>query len=413
MSSAERQGAFIIVGGGIAGLASALALAPHASSVTVLERNSRFQEVGAGIQLSPNAFAALDELGVKEAVLTRSIRVQRLTVLDAQSGGTLVDFPLDDRFEAQFGHPYAVVHRGALHRTLLDACRRLAAIRLITNANVNGLTEHDDSITANLADGRVFVGDVLIGADGLNSSVRAQVVGDGAPEPAGHVVYRAVISAEQFPADLPARSSILWAGPDMHVVHYPLADGASFNLVATRVEPVNEMFANREIQAAWVRSAFANVAPPLRRLLDAPAHWRAWSIADRAPVRTWHRGRAVLMGDAAHPMLQYAAQGACQAIEDAVIFARLVGAVGANDAVASLGPARAGRTARVQQTARWLGDAIYHPAGVPRRARDVMLKSLDHAKLTASLQWLYAWTPDNGLALANKHATHHGELIRP
>lgn len=402
MTASDRHRAFVIVGGGIAGLATALAIAPHASSVTVLERSPRFHEIGAGMQLSPNAFAALAELGVKDDVLAHAIRVESLSVLDAQSGDTLISLPLDDRFEAEFGGPYAVVHRGALHRTLLDACRRTSAIRLVTNAEVNGVTEFNDSIAANLADGTTVAGDALIGADGLHSVVRARVIGDGAPVPAGHVVYRAVIAAERFPEDLPAKSSVLWAGPGMHVVHYPLADGTSFNVVATRVEPVDEMFANREVDPVHVRTAFADVAAPLRRLLDVPPQWRAWSIADRMPVDTWHLGRAMLIGDAAHPMLQYAAQGACQALEDAVVLARLVATLDAIDAIASLGSVRAARTARVQQTARWLGEAIYHPAEASRHTRDVMLAALDEEALMSALRWLYSWTPDDARAIFTK-----------
>lgn len=394
MTSDTSRSSFVVVGGGIAGLAAALAIVPYASSVTVLERNRRFTETGAGIQLGPNAFAALAKLGLQNEVLQHALPVRELSIRDAQTSATIVALPLDEYFEMDFGFPYAVAHRGQLHRMLLEACRRQPGIELVTNAQVIGVTESSESIGVRLSDETFIGGDLLVGADGLHSRIRTHVVDDGAPRPAGHVAYRAIVQAEEFPQELPRDSSVLWAAADMHIVHYPLTNGRSFNVVATRVERVDTMFANRIVASSSVQAAFPGVTSALQRLLGTPKEWRAWSLADRAPTNTWHRGRAVLVGDAAHPMLQYAAQGACQALEDAAVLGRLLETLPAEAAVAGLGPARSARTARVQRTARWLGEAIYHPAGTKRSVRDRMVASLDAGALRNAIRWLYLWSPD-------------------
>lgn len=381
----------VIVGGGIGGLAAALAAVGRVESIVVLERYEEFGEIGAGMQLSPNAFVALAELGVVERVRRASVPVRELLLLDAFTGSSLARLPLDETFEREFGAPYAVVHRGELHRALVDACRAEPSIRLATDAHVVGFSEENDSVETRLADGRAVRSSCLIGADGLRSVIRSQLLGDGAPRLSGHVAYRALVAAEDFPSGLVRDAAVLWAGPAMHVVHYPLVGGSAFNLVATAVAGVAEYFAGRETTRNTVLAQFSGVADELSALLEVPTSWRAWALCDRPPTPRWTSRRVGLLGDAAHPMLQYAAQGACQALEDAVALGAALSEHEPAHALSRYEAVRSGRTARVQQLARWLGETVYHATGPAAIERSVMLDAMTPMALREAARWLYAW----------------------
>ena len=381
----------LVAGGGIGGLATALGLAQAGFQVLVLERAADLGEVGAGIQLGPNAFHALDALGVGAAARATAIYVERLRLMDALSADEICHIDLGEAFRARFANPYAVVHRGELHAILLRACRAEPRVMLRTGAEVTGYAQEGSAVTALLADGEQVRGAALIGADGLWSRIRGQLVGDGPPRVSGHTTYRSVIPTEQMPEALRWNAATLWAGPKCHVVHYPLQGWKTFNLVVTCHDDAPEPVAGRAVPAEQVVAAFRHLHPLVRSIIGQGRDWRLWVLCDRDPVERWVDGRVALLGDAAHPMLQYMAQGACMAMEDAVCLARAMqghgGAV--EPALAAYNAARALRTARVQLLSRAMGEHVYHPAGAHAALRNAIMAAKTQAEWRETLAWLY------------------------
>ncbi|MGW1776284.1 3-hydroxybenzoate 6-monooxygenase [Streptomyces sp. NPDC002104] len=378
------------------GLAAALSLARQGHRVTVLERAEAFAELGAGIQLAPNAFRALDRLGVGRAVRERAVFVAALRFMDGVTGESVVALPLTERYRRRFAGPYAVVHRADLYEPLLAACRAADGIELVTGAAVRAYAHRPSGVTVTTADGRSFAGDLLVGADGIRSAVRAQLVGDGEPRVCGHTIYRSVIPIGEVPEELRWDAVTLWAGPRWHFVHYLIGGGKYLNLAATLDDGAREPVAGRPAGRDLVRARFGELRGPARRLLELGAQWREWVLCDRDPVDVWTDGRVTLLGDAAHPMLQYAAQGACQALEDAVVLGEVLGGATAGDVPARLekyAAERRERTARVQLLAREMGERLYHPAGEAARARNAMLRSLGEDDLYAHMAWLHGARP--------------------
>ncbi|MFF1508319.1 3-hydroxybenzoate 6-monooxygenase [Streptomyces sp. NPDC058326] len=380
----------IVAGGGIGGLAAALGLARAGRPVVVLERSGEFRELGAGIQLGPNAFRALTRLGVGELPYDCAVFIEELRVMDAVGGGPLARLSLGETFRRRFGAPYAVVHRGELHRALLDTCRE-AGVVLRPGCAVERYEQDDTGVRVFLAGGEHLDGAALVGADGLHSAVRRQLAGDGPPVVSGHVTYRSLIPADRMPAALRLPAAVLWAGPRCHLVHYPLVGGAYYNAVITRDSGATEAVAGEPVGDAEVAREFAAVCGDARSLVEAGGDWRRWVLCDRPPLRDWQDGRVVLLGDAAHPMLQYAAQGACMALEDAACLSDHVGGASADptEAFARYVADRRERTARVQTVSRRLGKELYHPQGQAAEARDAMITALDEAALHHEMSWLY------------------------
>src|SRR5215475_13690400 len=366
----------LIVGGGIGGLTAALALAQKGVRTQVLEQAAEFKEVGAGIQLGPNVFRMFDMLGLTDAVSELAVFPENLIMLDAISGEEVTRIPLGEGFRAKFKHPYALIYRPDLLNVLLDACRKVDLIRLHTSQKVIGVEETRDGVTARTQDGRSYAGAALIGADGLWSTIRQIVVGDGKPQVAGHITYRAVLPTKEVPEHLRRWSMTFWAGEKVHLVIYPLRGGDLYNLVA--------VFHSNRYEEGWdsygdpaeLHERFAATCEPVRTLLGKIESWRMWVLCDRPPIKSWSRGRLTLLGDAAHPMLQYLAQGACMAIEDAVCLAdRVVAHRGDYPAAfAAYQQVRYLRTGRVQIMARVYGE-FYHAAGVAKELRNLMLSS--------------------------------------
>ena len=217
----KKQDRFIIVGGGIGGLATALGLAQHGIKSIVLEKSSKLGEIGAGIQLGPNAFHGFDYLGVGDQARKMSVYIDDLILMDAIQGNEIMRISLGEKFREKFKNPYAVVHRGDLHAVFLKACIDNHLIELQTNANVLGYYQDDKLVSANLDDGSQVNGIALIGAEGLWSKIRNQLVGDGPPKVSGHTTYRSVIPYSEMPEELRWNAATLWAGPKCHIVHYP------------------------------------------------------------------------------------------------------------------------------------------------------------------------------------------------
>jgi salicylate hydroxylase len=380
----------LIVGGGIGGLAAALALARKGFYVRVIEQAPELKEVGAGIQLGPNVFRMFEVLGLTEAVSRYAVFPENLIMLDAISGDEVTRVPLGDGFRKTFTYPYALIYRPDLLGVLLQACRGSELISLETSQKVVAVDDRGDRVAARSESGQDFEGAALIGADGLWSTIRQFIVGDGKPQVAGHITYRAVLPTKEVPEHLRRWSMTFWAGEKVHLVIYPLRGGDLYNLVA--------VFHSNRYEEGWdsygdpaeLHERFAGTCEPVRTLLGKIESWRMWVLCDRPPVKTWSRGRITLLGDAAHPMLQYLAQGACMAVEDAVCLAERAEAARGDFAVAfkAYEAARYLRTARVQIMARVYGE-FYHAGGVARELRNTMLSARTPEQSFEAMAWLY------------------------
>lgn len=392
--SAGRTGRVIVAGGGIGGLSTALGLSRKGIACLVLEQSSRLGEIGAGIQLGPNAFHAFDYLGVAQAARARAVFIDRLVLMDAMTAEEIVHLPLDAPFRERFGNPYAVVHRGDLYQALLEGCRASDLVELRTDARVTGYAQDGGKVQVRLADGEVLTGAGLVGADGLRSAIRAQLVGDGPPHVSGHTTYRSVIPTEKMPEALRWNAATLWAGPKCHIVHYPLSGWKLFNLVVTYHNDAAEPVAGLPVTKDEVRAGFEHIAALPRSIIEHGEDWKLWVLCDREPTESWVDGRVALLGDAAHPMLQYMAQGACMAMEDAVCLAEMVDRHGGDleRAFPAYRDARLARTARVQLGSRAMGEHVYHPAGPHAQVRNQILRSWSVTAFYDRIAWLYGGT---------------------
>ena len=365
---------FVIVGGGIGGLAAALALAKAGRPVHVLERSPEFSEVGAGLQLGPNASRMLDRLGVLTAIHAFAVFPTRMTMCDISDGHLITSIDLGAGFRRRYGYPYVVMHRTDLHAALLDACRNESKIALSTNCDVVDIADDGRHVTVRCGDGRSFTADAAIGADGLHSMVRAHLIGDGEPVDSQYVAYRGAISMSQMSQHAGLDNVVLWTGHEFHLVQYPVRKGELYNQVAVFRVPNGTDDNDQARISAELDRRFASACDQVRNALPTVGRARRWRLFDREPATGWSKGRIVLLGDAAHPMLQYLAQGACQALEDAICLADQVGAPGRSleEAFASYEALRAPRTARVQRNARIFGEVI-HADTVGRLLRDALL----------------------------------------
>jgi 2-polyprenyl-6-methoxyphenol hydroxylase-like FAD-dependent oxidoreductase len=380
----------LVAGAGIGGLAAAYVLGRAGHQVTVLEQASAFGEIGAGIQLGPNIFKMFEHLGLTQAINEVAFFPPGMAMNDVRTGEQVVRVPLGDAARAAYGFPYGVIYRADLHQVFLDACRAQAGVVLRTGAKVQSFTQDAQGVTVQLADGESVRGMALIGADGLWSRIREAVVGDGKPRVSGHIAYRAVLPRSEVPPQLWSDDVVLWGGEKTHLVHYPLRRGELFNLVAVFHSNKYDEGWNTFGDTAELTERFAAAVPQVRELLGKIETWKMWVLCDREPVKNWSDGRVTLLGDAAHPMLQYLAQGAGQAIEDAVVLQAALAASPGDvpQAFRRYQEARYLRTGRVQLTARFYGD-IYHASGVQRELRNQMFRSGSESAGFAGLKWMY------------------------
>lgn len=390
----------IVAGGGIGGLAAALALVRQGFSVKVLEQAPEIGEIGAGIQLGPNAFHAFDALGVGEKARSRSVFTDEMVMHDALDGALVGRIPTGEAFRKRFGNPYAVIHRVDVHRSLLEGAMETGRVEFLTSTHVERIEQDADSVTVHDQHGKAHRGIALIGADGVKSVVRQQYVGDPA-RVTGHVVYRSVIDKKDFPQDLQWNAASIWVGPNCHLVHYPLRGGEQYNVVVTFHSRQQEEWGVTEGSAQEVQSYFQGICPQARQLIDLPKSWKRWATADRDPIGQWSFGRATLLGDAAHPTTQYMAQGACMALEDAVTLGEAL-RVNNNDFVKAFDlyqRSRVARTARIVLSSREMG-RIYHAKGVERLVRNDLWKGRTPERFYDAMEWLYGWNVNNCLASA-------------
>ena len=380
----------LIVGGGLGGLTAALAFARQGIASQVIEQAAAFKEIGAGIQLGPNVFRMFERLGLIEPISAFAVFPNNLIMFDSITGDEVTRIPLDDAFRKKFHYPYALIHRADLHNVLLEQCRKSNLIRLDAAQKIVDVNEKNGGITAKTESGKDYRGAALIGADGLWSTIRELVVGDGKPKPAGHITYRAVLPTSEIPERYRRRDMVIWAGEKVHFVLYPLRTGELYNLVA--------VFHSNRYEEGWdsygdpaeLHERFAQTCAPVRALLAKIESWRMWVLCDRPPIKDWSRGRITLLGDAAHPMLQYLAQGACMAVEDAVCLTDQAVATEGDYASAfrAYQQARYLRTGRVQIMARVYGE-FYHAGGVAKELRNMMLGSRTPDDAMAGMEWLY------------------------
>ncbi len=389
----------VIAGGGIGGLAAAMGLAQKGVPSLVLEKASQLGEIGAGIQLGPNAFHAFDTLGVGDAARGLAVYVDSLRLMDALTAEPICEIPLGEGFRARFGNPYAVVHRGELHRVFLRACDAHPLVELRTSAAVEGYAQDGSGVTARLAGGEEVRGALLVGADGLWSKLRAQMVGDDV-RVSGHSTYRSVIPTADMPEELRWNSATLWAGPKCHIVHYPLQGGESWNLVVTYHNHAPRPVAGQPVEHDEVRRGFEHVSDTARQLIDRGRDWKLWVLCDRDPIMDWTEGRVALLGDAAHPMMQYMAQGACMAMEDAVCLADELGREVSEAALVRYQNRRRLRTARVQLQSREMGTHVYHPEGAHAGLRNAVMRARSAQDWYDQVAWLYGSTGLDGAVSA-------------
>lgn len=383
----------VVVGAGIGGLTAALALASRGHEVTLVERRTGFTEAGAGIQLSPNASRLLIRLGLGPALQRAATEPERVVIRRLRSGQEIGTMPLGPVMRERFGSPYWVVHRADLQTLLLDAVRSNPRIRLLLGRDVVGVTEATEgaTLTIDRSGGarETLHGAIVIGADGLGSTLRA-VLGDRrAPVFRGAVAWRATLAREDVPAEFARNETGLWLGREGHVVHYPIANGKRVNLVAVvaRGEPVEGWSAPGD--PADLLGRLGQAAAPLRSLLGAAAEWRLWSLFD-LPARRMARGRVALLGDAAHPVLPFLAQGGALAIEDAACLAGCLAdpETPVEAALAGYAKARLKRVRKVQDHARRNG-RVYHASGPLAWARDRVMRRLGPDGMVERYRWLY------------------------
>ena len=387
---AETRLPIVIAGGGIGGLSVALALALKGRRAHVLEKATEFGEIGYGIQMGPNVSRMLDRLGLLKALEPHSVFPDALILVDALDNREITRIALGKKFLERYRYRYFVIHRRDLHGEILEACKRRDEITLEASRGLASFEERGNSVIVRCENGAEYEGAALVGADGLWSPTRAAIVGDGAPRVAGHVTYRGVVPTEEIIDRSHLDSMTIWIGPDLHLVQYRLRGGAVMNNVAT-VSSRRFRRGEKKDFGGWdeLEEVFSRADPRVRDMLRYFGRDRNWVLHDRDPVTNWTRGRATLLGDAAHPTLQYLAQGANMAIEDGVVLAEKVAAAGDDCGRAFLAyqRERMNRTARVVLSSRFFGEYI-HSDGGARELRNELARGRDPDH-PWEIDWLY------------------------
>lgn len=395
----------IVIGGGIGGFASALVLRRLGADVRLLEQAPEFGEVGAGLQMSPNATRLLKRWGLLDEASASGVAPRRVVFRDAITGEDILDQDVTGEFRERYEAPYIVAHRADLHRLLARTAQE-AGVRTHNSVCVESVAQTPDGVRAVTTDGREFTADAVIAADGIKSAVRRQLFSDDEPVSSEYVAYRGAIPTSSAAHAEDLDSVVVWLGPECHLVQYPLRDGELFNTVAVYR---SRSFAAGRLEyegADELRAAYTDCVPAVRDALTNVNDSLRWPMFDREPLSTWNKGRVCLVGDAAHPMLQYLAQGACQALEDAGTLERLAEEVifGA-DGDASRWPEvferftdlRQAKTARVQTTARAWGETWHLTGPIERTVRNMLFGSADRHGVWEYTDWLYGPQPADRL----------------
>lgn len=387
---------FLIAGSGIAGLATAIALAQRGVPSRILERDSEPPETGAGIQIGPNGMRVLEHLGVAPLLAPHAGKPEFLSVRDAVDGRELVHMPLGEWIARRHGAPYWVAHRADLHRALRARAAAEPLIELSPGIAVIAVAQTAEGVTVTTGGGEVVTGSALIGADGIWSTVRSAV----APVSlafAGRTASRTVLPAEAASELFRESHTGLWLSPGAHVVHYPVRGGKEIAVVLIVKEDWRSEGWSAPVPLGDIAHRISGLTPALRDFLGSARDWRRWALFDAKPLAAYSRDRVVLVGDAAHPILPFLAQGAVMALEDAVTLAKLVAARGDDIPAAfkAFEAERRERVSRVQSASRQNG-VIYHLSGLSALARNASLGFMSPERLIGRYDWLYGWRADEG-----------------
>lgn len=379
----------LVAGGGIGGLATAAGLAKRGREVTVLERSSQFGEVGAGIQLAPNALSALDKLGVLDKVMKDAVFPERKVYIDAVTGKTIATIDLGDAFKEHYGYPYIVTHRADLHSALLEACKESGRVNLVNNAEVvSADNQADGAVLVTTRTGDRYLADAVVGADGVRSNLRGAIVDDELVA-SQYVAYRGTVPIEVVGEEVASSPAVLcWLGPNMHLIQYPLRGGKLYNNVAVFKAPSyspdhdnwgtpEELDARFSVCCDAVKEAGAYLSRDIR-----------WPMYDREPADVWVDGHVALLGDAAHAMLQYLAQGGAQSIDDALVMSEELSQTDdVTAALANYQDRRLVHAGNIQRLARAAGE-LFHIEGIGRNLRNHTFQDHDPQDYS-NLDWMF------------------------
>ena len=384
--------AILVGGGGIGGLAAALALAQRGQRVRVLERRKDASEAGAGIQIGPNGVHALRNLGLDEQLAKVAAHPEYIAIVNGPTGEAIVQLPLGAEFDDSFGAPYLVAHRADLHAILLGAARRLPDIEVSEEFEVCDLTQDGDTVTVTAGDGRVATANLLIGADGQRSAIRQLLSIPERLSFAGKSAARTVVDAAELPHPFTEPATGLWLGQSAHVVHYPIQGGRKVAFVVITKDDWQGQGWSTPVEADLLADRLSGFAPHLRDVVANLAGWQKWALFDADPLSSWGYGRVALLGDAAHPVLPFLAQGAVMALEDAVTLGAAVARNPSNlpNALVAYESARLVRTWRVQRASR-LNGMIYHLPQPLAGLRNVALRLIGGRRLLSRYNWMYGW----------------------
>lgn len=383
----------LIAGGGIGGLAAAIALARKGIDVRVCERRAEYPEEGAGIQLGPNGSRILAELGVAEFLADKVATPDALIVHDAASGRELTRLPLGSWIAERHGAPYWTAHRRDLHVALRMRAETEPRITLTRAAHILSCTSGPDGVSGVSVNGEVFQASLLVAADGLWSGLRP-AISRTIPRlnPIGKAAMRTVTSADNLPGELAANTVHIWLSAGAHVVHYPVDGGREIALVVIADDGASGEDWDAPAEACDANEKVKSFAAPLRKLVESASRWRQWSLYRASPLPSWTNGRAALLGDAAHPMLPFLAQGAVMALEDAAVLATSVATATGNPerALHDYEMIRRPRVAKVVD-ASFRNGRIYHMHGLAALARNAVMKLRSPEHVMAGFDWLYGW----------------------
>ncbi|WP_078412139.1 FAD-dependent monooxygenase [Priestia abyssalis] len=381
----------LVIGGGIGGVAAALASAEAGHKTKILEQAPQFGEIGAGIQMGPNAMAVLDRFGVADEIAKVAVFPKRLVLKDVYTAKELAVLDLGNEFKAKYGFPYIVLHRSDLHRVLVEAAEKNPLISLVNDQIIDTVEEDASGVTVTNQRGEQFTGKAVIGADGLWSKTRKYFADDEAIC-SHYVAYRGTVPIEEISSDAAMDDVIMWIGPNLHVVQYPVRKGELYNQVVVFKSQNYKPDSNDWGTPEEMDQVFEGCHPLVENALSFIQRQIRWPMYDRLPIDNWTKGNFTLLGDAAHPMLQYLAQGGCQALEDASYLADMLKIHGENFEQAFLAyqEERIPRTAKVQKSARTWGEIIHAEDPVSILLRDTLLEQTE-AKEFEMIDWLYGY----------------------
>jgi salicylate hydroxylase len=390
-----------VAGAGIGGLTASLALARQGFRVVVLEKAERLEEAGAGLQLSPNASRVLVDLGLAPRLATRAVTPEAISLMSARRGGEVARMPLGEAATLRAGAPYWVAHRADLQAALQAEVNDNPDIELRLGCQFEDAVAHARGLTVVQRSGMTRqegLALALVGADGIWSTVRHHLFPEVAPQFSGLIAWRGTLDATQLPREYTSRRVQLWMGPNAHLVAYPISGARQLNVVAVVPGTWNRPGWSALGEANEIKNVFATSRwpGPARMMIGAVDDWRKWALFTVPEGGEWTAGAIALLGDAAHAMLPFAAQGAGMAIEDAAVLAKCLGG-GVGENVAAIPAAlkryarlRRSRVARVQRTARRNG-VIYHLNGAAAFARDLFIRSMGPRRMLARQDWIFDW----------------------